>query len=134
MLSLPFKITKLFSDLAEAHGLITLEGDFLRMEFQTQDAILGVLKSQLKEIEIPVQELNSVIYEKKLFGTKIILRANKLTTLSRVPGHQKGQVVLEISRKDRELAERLSSSLDMKITEMNLNRLDKELDDLEGIH
>ncbi|MBN2092023.1 hypothetical protein JW964_20565 [candidate division KSB1 bacterium] len=132
MLSLPFKITNLFSDLAEAHGLVSIEGDYLRMEFQTQDAILGLLKSQLKEIKIPIQELNSAIYQKKLFGTKIILRANKLSTLSRVPGHQKGQVVLEISRKDRDQAEQLVSSLDMKITEMNLRRLDKELDDLEG--
>jgi hypothetical protein len=134
MLSLPFKITNLFSDLAEAHGLVTMEGDFLRMEFQTQDAILGLLKSQLKEIRIPIQELNSAIYQKKLFGTKIILRANKLTTLSRVPGHEKGQVVLEISRKDRDIAEQLTSSLDMKITEMNLSRLDKELDDLDRIN
>ncbi len=134
MLSLPFKITNLFSDLAEAHGLVNMEGDFLRMEFQTQDAILGLLKSQLKEIRIPIQELNSAIYQKKLFGTKIILRANKLTTLSRVPGHEKGQVVLEISRKDRDIAEQLTSSLDMKITEMNLSRLDKELDDLDRIN
>lgn len=133
MLSLPFKITNLFSDLAEAHGLMTIEGDYVRMEFQTQDAILGLLKSQLKEIRIPIQELNSVIYEKKLFGTKIILKANKLSTLSKVPGHEKGQVVLEISRKDRDVAEKLTSSMDMKITEMNLKRLDKELDDLDGI-
>jgi hypothetical protein len=134
MLSLPFKITNLFSDLAEAHGLVTMEGDFLRMEFQTQDAILGLLKSQLKEIRIPIGELNSAIYVKKLFSTKIILRANKLTTLSRVPGHQKGQVILEISRKDRDIAEQLTSSVDMKITEMNLSRLDKELDDLDGLN
>jgi hypothetical protein len=43
-------------------------------------------------------------------------------------------VVLEISRKDRDIAEQLTSSLDMKITEMNLSRLDKELDDLDRIN
>ncbi len=56
MSSLPFSIS-MYAGLAKADGLLRLEGNSLVLEFEIQDRALGLLKSELKELRIPIFEI-----------------------------------------------------------------------------
>jgi hypothetical protein len=126
MESLPFKI-EVYDGLAETEGMARIDGDALLLEFRTRDAILGVVRSDLQEIVIPLSDLASAEYKKGFFGAKLILRGRKLKVLDPVPGSKAGEVGLGIARKYRETAEEFALALAIRITEHGIRRLDERL-------
>ena len=58
----PFKFqTRGFYDfVAEGRGLLKDEGDYLTLEFQQQDVWLGIFKSAVQSIRVPVNEVVSL--------------------------------------------------------------------------
>jgi hypothetical protein len=75
--AVPFTISGIHSGLAEAEGLMRLEDDVLTLECETKDTVMGVLKSGVKEFHIPLSALDSVSYNKRLFGARIRIQAKK---------------------------------------------------------
>ena len=124
--SLPFKI-ETFEGMAETEGMARIEGDHLRLEFRTRDAILGVVRSELKEIDIPLAELATAEYKKGFFGAKVFLRGRMLKVLDPVPGSKAGEVSLRIARKHREDAEQFALGVALRIAESSIRRLDAQL-------
>ena len=127
MSHLPFTIPDLYADLAEAHGLARLEDDTLVLEYQTKDSILGILKSDVKMIRLPLTKLSSIKYEKKWFKGYLIVAAKSMTTLEDVPGNEHGTQRLVISNKYKTMAEQLSIDAQLRIAEINLKDLDVDM-------
>jgi hypothetical protein len=112
----PFTIGDLYGGLGECHGLLRDDGDHLAFEFQTQDSLAGIIRSNVKEVRVPLKELVSVTLTKGWLGTTwlgvtIVIQAARLETLKDVPGMNQGRVELSIARKDRDAAERLVADL-----------------------
>ena len=72
MSTLPFQIPSLYSDLAYADGLLSIEGETLALEIQTKDSIIGLLKSNVKEIHIPIADLADVTFKSKWFTHNLL--------------------------------------------------------------
>ncbi len=126
MLSVPFRIPSLYSDLAEADGIASLEGKSLSLEIQTKDAFIGVLKSDVKEINVPVSELREVKFESKWFSNKLIIRGRKMNSLAAIPGCEKGELILNIARADKDSAKSFAAELDLMIQEAKLHKMNSE--------
>ena len=109
MNAVPFSLDA-FGGLGECHGLLKDEEAFLSLEFQTQDAVAGILKSDVKYVRIPWDDLVSIALTKGWLGTnwlgvKIVIQTTNLEILKDVPGATQGRIELSIARKDVEDAE-----------------------------
>jgi len=125
---LPFTIPDLYADFAEAHGIIRLEDDTLVLEYQTKDSIVGIIKSDVKIIRLPLLKLSSIKFEKKWFKGYLHINAKSMMTLADVPGSEHGTLRLVISSKYKTLAEQLSIDADLRIAELNLKNLDTDME------
>lgn len=126
MLRVPFKIPSLYADLGEAEGVLSMEDDHLSIEIQTRDAIIGLIKSGVKEINIPISELAEVLFESKLFSKKLVVRGRKMSTLSKIPGCESGELKLNIDRKNKDAATAFATDIGIRIQEERLKRIDSE--------
>jgi hypothetical protein len=113
MNAVPFKYDELYGGLADCQGLIRLDGKDLCLEFQVKDSIVGVLKSDVKQVRIPIRELSAVRLERSWFGlvTRLAIQANRLEPVQEIPGINQGRLVLGVARRDRPAAERLVAEL-----------------------
>jgi hypothetical protein len=106
-------LDELYQGFAKGHGLIHDEGDCLCLEFQVQDAVVGLIKGGIKQVRIPLAELASVALERKWFGlsTFLVIQCARMEAVKDIPGTEQGRLVLGIARKDREAAAKLVAEL-----------------------
>src|SRR4051812_16871693 len=98
--------------ITNCDGLLHLEGDRIRLEYEQTDNMFGIWKSGVKEALIPVSALVSAKLTRGCFGgTRIVLQAGSLEAMRDVPGTSQGRVVLKIPRDDREAARILVDGL-----------------------
>ena len=91
--------------LAKCQGLLRIEDGDLVLEYQTTDAVVGILKSQVREVRIPRDMLSSVTIRKEGlfgFGTKVVIHATRLQPVpgTDIPGMTQGRLVLDVARED----------------------------------
>ena len=98
--SIPIKLSDSFEGLAESKGLLLTQEESLNIQFQTKDAILGMVKSGLIEVNIPFKNLTELSYKKSLFGNKLILKVDNLRIIEKIPNCDSNEVVLSIARGD----------------------------------
>lgn len=91
-ISLPFRIENIFAGFAKVNGIIRLEGDFVEIEFQTMDNVVEMIKSNVKNISIPVADIEEIDFKKSIWGNKLILRISKLSAISKVPSQEAGEI------------------------------------------
>jgi hypothetical protein len=107
--TVPFKLNDVFGGFGEGHGLLRNEGAHLCLEYQVQDGIIGAIKSDVKELRIPFEEVLSVALTKGWFGTswgvKLVIQLAHLELLEDVPGANQGRIELSIAARDHDLAE-----------------------------
>lgn len=116
MNAVPFTVDNVYAGFGECHGLLRDEGDHLCLEFQVKDAMVGLMKSAVKEVRVPIKDLVSVTLTKgwlgmTWLGVKIGIQAARLETLRDVPGMSQGRVELSIARKDCAAAEAFVANL-----------------------
>jgi hypothetical protein len=105
-----FTLNDVFAGFGEGHGLLRNEGTHLCLEYQVQDGIVGVLKSEVRQVRIPFEDVASVTLTKGWFGmnwwgVKIVIQGTRMEAFEDVPGASGGRVELSISGKDHEAAE-----------------------------
>lgn len=125
-ISIPFKIKNVYEGLAETEGVITIENEHLKIEFQTKDSIFGFLRSQLNTILLPIKELAHVNHKPGLFKDTLTLRATNMRYFLPVPTSKHGEIQVIIDKKNREDALAFVSDLQLVIAEIRV----KEVDDL----
>jgi hypothetical protein len=84
--------------MTETSGMLRLDAGMLVMEYQTIDALLGVVKSSVKILEIPVANLSSVRIDQKLWSADLVLQGKSMGVLSSVPGSSRGQLRVKLNR------------------------------------
>lgn len=84
--------------MSETQGLVTLEGDKLILEYQTMDAFLGLLKSGIKVVEIPLQDLSNIRLEQRLWNADLVLQGKNMRVFKNAPGASAGKLRLRINR------------------------------------
>src|SRR5215471_16777854 len=121
MTSLPFKIRGVFTGLVDVEGIARLENQELCLEFRM--AVLTRLKTNPKEIRIPVEELEEAVFKNRFCLGFLVLRARRLDSFKDVPGNATGELRLRCRREHWETARELASRLSMKTTEHQLRAL-----------
>jgi hypothetical protein len=113
MNTVPVKLPDMYEGLASCHGLIRDEGDQLSLEFQVQDGVLGVFKSGIRQVSIPLAELASVSLQRTWFGlcNRLVIQVAHMDRVKDVPGMTQGRITLGIARKDREAARQFVDDL-----------------------
>ncbi len=115
-LSLPFSIPKVYAGFAEAFGIARFDGHQVSLEFEVRDGIAGVIKSELKDVAIPVEDIVSIVFQPGIFKHKVAIQTDYLRSAAEVPGVSRGKILLHIDRADRETAERFVAAVDRSLT------------------
>lgn len=90
---------------AEAVGMAHVVDGVLTIEFRVRDAIWGSLKSQTQVVEIPAEKLSKMDFVQGLFSSKIVIMADKISTLDALPNAETGRVELTVKKADGGLAQ-----------------------------
>lgn len=93
--------------MTETSGMMRLEDGKLIVEYQTIDAILGLVKSAVKTLEIPLDKLTSVRIEQKLWSADLVLQGKTMGVLNTVPGASRGQLRVKLNRQSVNAAKAL---------------------------
>jgi hypothetical protein len=125
--SVSFTIEGVNGGFSNADGLLRIGDHAIILEFQTSDAIFGVIKSDLKSVKIPFSQLRKVGYIKKWFSAHIEIASMTMQSLRDVPGAKAGRVKLKIRKENREDAIQLNSTLQMLLSEYRLSESEERL-------
>lgn len=124
--ALPFKTDDAYHGLAEVQGIMHIERDHLVLEFQVQDSIFGALKSGPKKLRINYVDLSGLEYRRNWFRSRLDLKINNLSILTRFPGAKDGRISLKIKRRFKTEVEDIESYVNLQIAELKLERLEGE--------
>jgi hypothetical protein len=113
--SLPFALPDTYEGLIETQGVAQLSEQALMLEFQLQDGLLGILKSEMKFAAIPYQAMATVRLHKGWTRTTILIQMHHPQTLRDVPKQKNGQLELRLARKTTAIAEEWVAFLKLKI-------------------
>jgi hypothetical protein len=108
-ISISFKI-----DGSQTGGFKTVDGMAkisragVVIEFEAK--IFGIMKTGIKEIRIPLAEIEEVRVNKKFFKHTLEIWLNNFRTLSEIP-NKDGRIILQISKADRSRAEQAAQIL-----------------------
>ena len=111
-----------------ADGLLSLKDDVLTVEFQT--LFPGGRKSEVERIGLTIDQVDSLALDRELLQTTLHLRVKSLELLKGLPGMRAGVAKLRVSRQDRENAKRLARHIRRRLSELELEDLDRELAEL----
>ena len=124
MESLPFSISDVYEGWAEVEGTARCADDVLILEFQTHDSLVGLLKSKVKTIHLPLQALAAIDFQHNFFTAYVTLRVHSMRLVQDLPGNAQGEVRLYVARKHREVAHAFVMELGLRRAEQELRRLD----------
>lgn len=118
--TLPFKIPDVFQGFAETSGIMKIEEQSLVLEFQTVDSVFGAIKSEVKNLNLPFTEIEALDFKKSIFGNKLTIRTNSLTTSSQLPNQTGCEVQLHIDKKDVEIALSFVSNVKLEVVDQRM--------------
>ncbi len=108
-ISIAFKI-----DGSQTGGFKTVDGMAkisragVVVEFEAK--IFGIMKTGIKEVRIPLKEIEEVRVGRKFFRHSLEIWLNNFRTLSEIP-NKDGRIILQISKEDRPRAEQAARVL-----------------------
>lgn len=122
-LSIPFTLASVYQGLAEAHGRVHVDERGLRIEYRVEDAVFGFVKSRVRELDIPFDEIDDVEFSDKWYGRRLVLHLHSLQSVADFPGSKSGRIVLKIARAHRQRTREFYSFLSLQISEERLRRI-----------
>ena len=125
--SLPFFIPKVYEGLATAHGIARITRSGLTLEFEVKDGFVGVLKSGLREVVIPLDDLQLLELRKGWFKTRLFIRTRRMATLQKIPGNHAGGVELECRARTETSPRRWYPGRMLNLSERELEKLGRGL-------
>ena len=123
---LPIKQTDVYGGLAEITGLLRKQESMLVLEYQVRDDVFGMFNSNIRTLELPFSQIESIEVKKRWFSVKFEIYLNRLPAIKK-PLHLKENCLsFDINRKDLEKARNLCSNLLIIISEKKLADMDSE--------
>ncbi len=116
--------------LSEAHGLMKFSAKTgLVLEFQVKDAIIGIIKSAVKEIQLDWEDIVDFQIKKKWFSVTVTIRVNKMSIFEELPSTKSAEFDAKIKKEDYEKVRNLQSSLLLILSEKKIERLESMNED-----
>jgi hypothetical protein len=102
-----------FQGFADVQGMLVFDGGSLRIDFQTADALLGVLRSGPKQLDIPLSSIDAVRTGAGWFWLMpwIEIEINDFKLMTQLPGAADGSWRLGVRWRDRQALRRFASAL-----------------------
>ena len=123
--SIPFEIP---GDFTNSSGILSLVDQELRIEFQTKDGFVGLVKSAVKKIVIPLTEIMDIRFKKSWFrGGKILIQVGSMDLLKDVPNHESGIIRLHVKKQSKESAMNLVAEITYVAAEKSLKSMKERL-------
>lgn len=123
---LPFTVANHDNFLMESHGIIRLEGMNFHIEYQSKDSFIGVVKTSVKELDVPLDQIQTIQFKKGLFTQSLYIQAKQMRIFGDVPGSKQAGIELKIKRSDRKSAEYLASAANLRLSELRLAAYDSK--------
>jgi len=117
-IAIAFSIKKVHQGLSKLEGIVKVSETGLILEYEIET--LGLLRSRVKELRVPLPEIESIRLKKNWFTARLIVRTKSLRALQGIPGSKQGHVILLVRRSDRKKAEELVSLLMLYVSEYAL--------------
>lgn len=116
-ISVPFKIDDNFSQVA---GVAKFSSAGVVLEFESK--LFGIIKSGVKEVRFPLEELLDVKFKKGVFkrGAKIEIRLKSFSRMTEVPNRD-GKITLKLDRDDFERGAEAVEKLNKDLSEHREN-------------
>ncbi len=108
-----------------ANGIAQLNAERLQIEVEIKDNWFGKTHTRIIEIQIPYDEISSVVLKSNWFVNRLVVQTCRITTVRQFPEQESGKILLNIARGDRETARVFAAQLQANIIELELNRLDR---------
>jgi hypothetical protein len=119
-LAVPFSIKNVYEGFAELDGLLRIDQENLILEYQTKDAIFGVVKSAVKNIYIKYSDILSMEFKKGFFSSKITITTSSFIADKMFPKAHGNELELVIKKKHKEQAMQLVSIVNLGNAESRL--------------
>ncbi|MEL6652796.1 MAG: hypothetical protein AAFQ87_18495 [Bacteroidota bacterium] len=112
--------------LTEVNGMMRLGQKSLILEYQVKDGIVGMIKSDPKELVIPFDNLLEVKYKLNWAVSRFKITVNSMRILGKFPVSDSGVISLKIKRKQKQGAKELASRLNLLLSEHRLEMMDRD--------
>lgn len=120
-ITLPFAIPHVYQGFATATGVAILNPDYLILEFEVKDSFLGVLRSGVRVVQIPLNEVVDIELKPYLFSTQIQIQTKSLQPLQDIPEKDAGEIILNITKRYRDIAHQFIAMLKVRLFEIEFN-------------
>lgn len=102
-----------FQGFADVQGMLVFDGGSLRIDFQTADALFGVLRSGPKQLDVPLASIDAVRTGAGWFWLMpwIEIEINDFKLMTQLPGAADGSWRLGVRWRDRQALRRFASAL-----------------------
>jgi hypothetical protein len=123
-ISIPFHIEDVYHGLGEIQGRLRLSTGMLILEYRMKDALIGVLRGRVRELRIPLLDIEDIDLHDGWFRKRITVRSTSIASFADIPGAENGVLVLKLARRDIVRARLGVSRLRLTRSEQKLKALD----------
>ena len=116
--SVPFKVGQ-YEGFATSEGIVFFHENSIVVQYETKDAVFGVVKSGLKEIEIPLDVVEEVTFDAGLFRKKLTIVVSDMDYCVDVPGGNGNRISLPIKKKYADSAEDFVQAIVLRASELH---------------
>jgi|AntRauTorckE6833_2_1112554.scaffolds.fasta_scaffold101680_1 hypothetical protein len=109
-----------------AKGVVKTSTNGLILEFQTVDAIVGLIKSDVKQLQLPYDSIRAISFKKGLFSSKLTISCSSMKELEDVDFAEQATLTLKIKRKDRSVGKDIVGNMHLELSEHRLKKLEDE--------
>jgi hypothetical protein len=120
---IPYKIPDLYGGFGEAHGTLTFDGRELRLEFQTQDSMFGIVKSSVRTVLVDLPSIAAMEIRKGVFRSSMLLRLTSYRMATTIPTNKNGEIRLTIAKKHFPELQSLQTEVRSALTNRDLDQL-----------
>ncbi len=124
-ISIPFTLASLYQGLAEAHGRAHVDEDGFRIEYRVEDSVFGVIKSRVRELRIPFDDIADIEFIDRWYRRRLVIHLHSLHSVADFPASRSGRIELKIARAHRRHVREFHSHLTLQISEARLRRIER---------
>lgn len=124
--SVPFEIPNVNYGFQVAKGILKLSSDGIELEFETKDALLGLISSGVNSVKLSYDDLESIRIDKGWLSAKIVLEGTSMRVFEDLPGTEQATCMLKVNRKDKDEAQKVISTARMYLSEYKLEQMENE--------
>ena len=120
----PFTFTTVWGGFGKGGGVVRTEPNGLAIEYEIHDNIIGLIRTGVRKIQIPISEVGSVEVQNGMVFKRLVIRTKSLGPLGDIPREIPTELSLVIVKQDIAEAEHLSTALLLARTQQELKRVE----------